>query len=171
MSASTSNTPKTNKAPRPGFESVSTEPTVIALSVALDAYPADHMVVLDAGKAVRRRLLEMAAEQRAKDAGALMSAAPEPQYWSLNLGAEDCEYCGTNFDSIEVSLEDGDYRYSSSLGCYGGESYQSRSKDAFVAWLRTQDEWFRQCFPVSPDALSELIDAVDAGRDLPHVPE
>ena len=101
-----------------------------------------------------------------------MTAATDTEYWSVNLEPDDCEYCGVNYNSVEVSLApNGAYRYTLTVGCYGSEEFESRDIAEFIAHLREQEPWFRGCFAEEAPEFTELVDALESSVASPHPSE
>jgi hypothetical protein len=63
------------------------------------------------------------------------------RWWQLTFGGTECEYCGYNIDQIEVTELDGLFSYRLSLGCSGGDGFESRDAVEFVAKLREPRSW------------------------------
>lgn len=62
----------------------------------------------------------------------------EPWFEEIYLGYSDCETCGVNTDTVEVSRnDDGTYDVRVSVGCYSGESDYDISAGRAIGILET----------------------------------
>jgi hypothetical protein len=82
--------------------------------------------------------------------------------WDLDLGSDDCDECGMTVDELGIRLDDGTYRFRLHAGCYTTVTFETRDKDEFVLYLRSEILWFERAFTAHLTTFKRIIDEIEA---------
>ena len=77
----------------------------------------------------------------------------------VDLGCTECDICGTNWESVEISRdENGVYTLQLSTGCFGGKRFEAPDLDGFLELMVGETEFMRSKFSAHLVEWHQLIE-------------